>query len=601
MKIDPFGGIIIQLRVTRLGILFFGTSISKTGSCSSDAHSDSYPKTFSHIPAIADKYLLANSTIENLTNYQVIQRTSEGFADIPVYGTHVFSWGSHVQVWVGDQQTGEALKGFNWTKVDTAKTAISWRGAIHELPVGGEYCIKFRQVRSGIFAQEPFAVVEHILIGDLWGASGQSNMEGCGSVEGSDAPIDQVHVLTVAGGWKRAQEPLIGSRSGPALRFAQTIYAETGIPIGIVLHARGSTYLNYWMLGGEGYEKWMSIIDLAGGRLKGIIWYQGESEIVNKRENAISYKAMMKIFMEDIRTHCANDSLPWVIAQTASICNSDKDSFAVIVRESQRELALEDGKIVTITTIDQPRVDCFHFETPQYQVIGNRFAAAALKLVYGYKSQPLGPRFSQAWFADTIRNRINIACENVIGELGPAQRLSGFFVNDQGEIVYPDLIDRIASSLVMLKFSSSLSSDASVGFGYGLNPESLACSDETHIPLQPFYAQPIGFQENETASIEARNKGLQNAPAKRDLEIRITENPIRLYGMVSVYFSDVKSTSASFELFDLRGSVIHRTDLCQGQTHLMFSRRFLPAGNYVIRICDGKCAGTKKIFWKTIR
>lgn len=139
-------------------------------------------------------------------------------------------------------------------------------------------------------------------------------MLGEGDTSLSDKPIDQVHVITYDSGWKKAKEPLGGVGCGPALRFAQKVNTETNVPIGLAFYAVGGTEMAFWQKGSEGFTNWSKVLISAGGNLKGIIWYQGEANVVNYQQDADSYKNQMKAFMYDIRTLLNNKELPWILA-----------------------------------------------------------------------------------------------------------------------------------------------------------------------------------------------------------------------------------------------------------------------------------------------
>ena len=183
--------------------------------------------------------VFAENSVQNLTNFQVIQRTSETYADIPVFGYHDFSVGSHVQARICQQINNEILKNFDWKIVDTSFSSMTWKGVIYHVPVGGEYSIQFNLLMFENQPAKPFATIEHLLVGDIWGAGGQSNMLGMGDVSLSDKPIDQVHVVTFDSAWQKAQEPLGGAGCGPALRFALRVYSATNVPIGLAFDAVG--------------------------------------------------------------------------------------------------------------------------------------------------------------------------------------------------------------------------------------------------------------------------------------------------------------------------------------------------------------------------
>ena len=402
-------------------------------------------------------------------------------------------------------------------------------------------------------------------------------MLGEGDTSLSDKPIDQVHVITYDSGWKKAKEPLGGVGCGPALRFAQKVNTETNVPIGLAFYAVGGTEMAFWQKGSEGFTNWSKVLISAGGNLKGIIWYQGEANVVNYQQDADSYKNQMKAFMYDIRTLLNNKELPWILAQVATICDDEgfNPTFSMEVREAQRELPSEDQNAITITTADLPRHDCFHFATPQYQSIGNRFAAAALKIVYGKNNQALGPRYASAFFNDTAHKTVSVLIKEISLEIILSREINDFFVTDRGLRQNPISMIRKDPSSILCAFNNKPSSNSTIGFG--CNPTNLNCSDTSHIPLQPFYNQLIidnvkQINPEDSQSIKKSN-GIENK-----LDLIVKQNPLNLFGLFSISFSDIKTKSAELLILSIDGFLMRRIHLSIGQNCISLSKKFLPAG-----------------------
>jgi sialate O-acetylesterase len=542
--------------------------------------------------------VFTENSIKNLTNFQVIQRTSETYADIPVFGYHDFSVGSHIQARILRQENNEVMKSFDWITIDTSFGATTWKGVIRRVPVGGEYSIQFNLLIYENQPAKPFAAIGHVLVGDIWGAGGQSNMLGEGDIGQSDEPIDQVHVITSDSAWKKAQEPIGGVGCGPALRFALRVFSATNVPIGLAYHAVGGTGMDYWQKGAEGFEKWTSVFDRAGTALKGIIWYQGEKH-TGSLESSLSYKNSTKGFMADIRKYLNNPRLPWILAQISTICDTPSFANAAIIREAQREISLEDSNATTITTIDVPRMDCYHFKTPQYQTIGNRFAWAALGKVYGKKNGMLGPRFYSACFIDSANSGIDVFLKTTERGIRVNSIHSGFSVSDRGTNESPLSAAALDSDVVRLTFAHGLSGGATLNFGLGDDPAYFNCSDTANIALQAFYNQSVlnhsqilKQRKNETG------QNINNATGTNPtVDITIKENPFKMYAMLLVSFSEIKSGNAGLSIYRFDGALVRQIKLASGQDRLTISGKFLPPGCYIFRIRDGKAIGSKRIMW----
>src|SRR5206468_3056122 len=73
------------------------------------------------------------------------------------------------------------------------------------------------------------------------------------------------------------------SDHAPYLHFARLLKRELGIPIGLVQTSRGGSYLVEWnptdpAPSGGLYRNMLDCVQAVGGRVKGLVWYQGEAE-----------------------------------------------------------------------------------------------------------------------------------------------------------------------------------------------------------------------------------------------------------------------------------------------------------------------------------
>lgn len=304
--------------------------------------------------------------------------------------------------------------------------------------------------------------------------------------------------------------------------------------------------------------------------------------------------------MKDIRRYANNATLPWILAQIATIGDAVVDAHAMVVREAQRVISLEDQFAETITTIDMPRIDSYHFDTPQYQIIGNRFACAALHTVYGKKMMAEGPRFINAHFIDNSQTDIVVTFQGLFGVLKPSTGINGFYVLENGLAVYPISVSKQNDSTVALHFSTRVSSGAGIGYGYGFDPVNLNLTDSSAIPAQPFYNQPI-FPSNDPQGKNADNSSKNGATANEGLiDLHVSENPFKLYSLLLISFPEIKSFSAQLSVYSVSGMPVRHIKLSRGQDRCTISRRYLPSGCYVLVVRDGSRMGTKRILWKFV-
>lgn len=122
---------------------------------------------------------------------------------------------------------------------------------------------------------------------DLYLLVGQSNMAGRGKLTEADGKADpRVFVLNKDNAWVSQGEPIHFDKPGmvgvgPGFTFAKLVADKTpGVTVGLIPCAVGGTPIARWKPGADLYRQALARakIALQNGRLKGILWHQGESE-----------------------------------------------------------------------------------------------------------------------------------------------------------------------------------------------------------------------------------------------------------------------------------------------------------------------------------
>ena len=131
------------------------------------------------------------------------------------------------------------------------------------------------------------------------------------------------------------------------------------------------------------------IAPLTSYPLKGVVWYQGESN-ANDYEN---YAELSRAWMADWRDAFASPDLPFVIAQLPNYGrHSNKpsaDSRWGGLREAQRQAVAADKRAGLAITIDQGVTNDIH---PAHKlIVGERLASEALRIAYGDRSALAAP------------------------------------------------------------------------------------------------------------------------------------------------------------------------------------------------------------------
>ncbi|MEM6782552.1 MAG: sialate O-acetylesterase [Bacteroidota bacterium] len=196
---------------------------------------------------------------------------SSGLAQ-PLRLPHLFSDGLVIQRSAAVPAWGWATPGSAVTvqfdgamHTTTAAADSTWRVILDPRPAGGPHTII---VRADGSADGATATVRNVLVGDVWIASGQSNMEwtvaesrdAAAEIAAADAPqIRQFDVpqswarepsYTLAGGaWTAATPEHVGAFTAVGYYFARTLRetALAGVPIGLLNTSWGGSRLEPWM------------------------------------------------------------------------------------------------------------------------------------------------------------------------------------------------------------------------------------------------------------------------------------------------------------------------------------------------------------------
>ncbi|HFC00616.1 MAG TPA: hypothetical protein ENJ53_07405 [Phaeodactylibacter sp.] len=138
------------------------------------------------------------------------------------------------------------------------------------------------------------------------------------------------------------------------------------------------------------------IAPLRNFRFRGILWYQGESDVVEDRQEIFAYRFLFQKQIESWRTLFSKPELPFIFAQISnanSPCQTPNDSLWAWLRESQTA-ALQLPNTAQVINIDSGKhANSMH---PQNKPeLGRRLALAVRKLVYGETIVASGPMYER--------------------------------------------------------------------------------------------------------------------------------------------------------------------------------------------------------------
>jgi len=438
-----------------------------------------------------------------LEDYQVFQRNEVNRADIPFSGSCAFDEQGTVEGRVVDPLTSVSV--IDWQKAGEFADR-KWRGVLYHVPVGGPYRIEIRlkdsqeKIRASVSA-------DNILIGDLWILAGQSNMQGVGELQDAEPPSLYVHSYGFNEKWTVAAEPLhwlldsidpihqmglTGERlerertsqkkeaeagTGCGLPFAKELAEKTGVPVGLVPCAHGGTLMKQWdpakkeeggnSLYGSMYRRFLAV----GGKVKGMLWYQGESD-ANEIDAPLFHDRFTQ-FVAAVRRDFNAPQLPFYFAQISRIITKGTFPYWNFIREQQRLCAAEIPHCRMVASLDLTLDDPVHVSTDGHKRLGRRFARLALRELFGRTEWTCGPELDYLLPMPSRFKHYRMHFSNVNKTLRTADRPCGFSLRDPKEndlgLLYKTGISPDGHSIDLFLFDQP-PPGSFLWYGYGLDP-----------------------------------------------------------------------------------------------------------------------------------
>jgi hypothetical protein len=445
-----------------------------------------------------------------LQPFQIVQQDERGFGSFAVSGR----WGAPEP---GTREAGGGTVQLRVVAEVDGTTVCAWQPASRQgagewehgfdaVPAGGLYRLESRLVVDanapewGIHGD----TVHHLGVGDLWIIAGQSNAAGYGRGPVHDPPEPGVHLLRNDERWDIAAHPLNdttgsthpnleGANPGHSayLCFARELRGALGYPIGLIQTALGGSALSAWNpaenVDAPLYQNLIHCVKLAGGRVKGMVWYQGESDC--SPTAAGTYERRFADFIAHLRADLRSPDLPVLIAQlnryTAPLGPDEHRAWS-IVREAQRQ-AIRLGNTAVVPTLDLPLSDGIHTSSDGNLTLGRRKARAALALVYGRDGYARAPEIVSGVLSPD-RGSVDLIFAHVpnrLAFLGPGEH--DFVVEDAEGVVPVHAAATPAANRVRLELERPAVGEIRVHGGYGANPPCHLRDAEENTPVLGFY------------------------------------------------------------------------------------------------------------------
>lgn len=454
---------------------------------------------------------------KGVSDWQIFQQNKNGVADISMSG----KWGGAPKGTVELRLVREdnavlVASHLDWQSASTNADG-SWSAILKNVPAGGLYRLEthLRTDPKGPAEWQMRGDMRHFLgVGDLWMIAGQSNSAGYGRGPYFDPPELGTHLFNNAMQWALASQPLNESTNtvhpenreggnsghGPWMHFARLIRQQVNIPIGLVQVSLGGSPLSSWNPTEKGdhplYQLMMRAHSAVGGKVRGILWYQGESE-AGTLETASSHT---KRFINAVKAWRKAMKQPELHVLTVQIGHwmdgggaAEPDKLWTIVRETQRQIPQRLRNVTVSPTLDLTLTDGIHVGPFSNLLIAQRVAQAALATVYGKPVHYLAPQPKEIRAA-ADKKVLEIEFENVTGRMDSIEvRAIPFRVEDEQGVATVNKVEYTSSAIIRLHLERSITGKTVVHGGYGSDPQTVPMDMDRMMPMLSFYGFPISY------------------------------------------------------------------------------------------------------------
>jgi hypothetical protein len=224
--------------------------------------------------------------------------------------------------------------------------------------------------------------------------AGQSNMAGRGVVEAQDrVPNPRVMTLNRTMHWVRAVDPIHYDKPsagvGPGRSFGLALAArEANVRIVLVPAAVGGSPISSWepaaldpATNTHPYDDAIARARIAmrDGRLRAILWHQGESDATPER--SVLYAERLRALIARFRTDLGDPELPFIIGQLGQFPGRPWSDAVRRVDSAHRAIATTMPNVAFVSSEGlRDKGDTLHFDAASARVLGERYAAAYLEM-----------------------------------------------------------------------------------------------------------------------------------------------------------------------------------------------------------------------------
>ncbi|WP_421894656.1 sialate O-acetylesterase [Marinoscillum sp.] len=359
-------------------------------------------------------------------------QSTEARISLPaILGDHmVLQQNKAVKIWGWTSRSNEEIRVWGTWGADTVTTSAeqgAWSLEISTPDAGGAYSL--------FIEGHELIELKDVLIGEVWLASGQSNME---------MPMDSIHSgfpgienfrqelslasypelrlflvqkrtadapqLDLQGQWVVCTPDNVRDFSAVAYVFGEALHKQLNVPVGMIASSWGGTNAEVWIpkdsvladaalaspfdgliegnrwpsLPGRAYNS--MIYPLRHFTIKGVIWYQGESN----RLRPETYPLVIHKLIDAWRVHWG-DTMPFYFTEIAPFKYWNERHLVPHLREAQALCMQIEGTGMVVTN---DLGDLNHIHPRRKRAVGERLSAWALAKTYDMSVPFSGPVYS---------------------------------------------------------------------------------------------------------------------------------------------------------------------------------------------------------------
>ena len=236
-------------------------------------------------------------------------------------------------------------------------------------------------------------------------------------------------------------------------------------------------------------------------KIKGVLWWQGESDVYASQE----YERKLRHFLKAVRTDLGQSNLPIYAVQLSHGspgCSDESMKPWHVIQDAQRRVMAELDHSGIVSTIDLPLQDA-HLTTAAYKRVGRRLSKCILHQEYGESQYQPGPRLKQISFFRSLHgDGVRLEFTGVNGRLLAPSRVAGFTLRRSNQtnnelLVIRQEIDPEDPHAILLHLMFDLADQPPLDLWYGWGADATSnVVDEQDLALPMFGPIPLDFPES---------------------------------------------------------------------------------------------------------